>query len=192
MWLNTQFWFATDILKICTSWILRSYWNCWYFVSEAKISMWQWKCLHVNYLVVRLFLPCNNYLFRFTLYFINTKTHVSTITLVAWGLDVPRLIVRYDVIHATKAKKVNLINCDTRDMARVAPEEPPRGVIMRSHHEEPPPEEPPWGATLRSHPEGATLRELPWGATMREPPWGATLRSHSRVAPVYTRHIEKY
>ena len=26
--------------------------------------------------------------------------------------DVPRLIVRYEVIHATKAKKVNLINCD--------------------------------------------------------------------------------
>ena len=28
--------------------------------------------------------------------------------MVAWGWDVPRLIVRYKVIHATKGKEVNL------------------------------------------------------------------------------------
>ena len=40
----------------------------------------------------------------------------------AWGWDVPRLNVRCEVIHATKAKNVNLINYDTREMFRVAPQ----------------------------------------------------------------------
>ena len=58
-------------------------------------------------LCVKLFIACNNYIFIFTLYSINSykKTCVYDHTGgLGVGWDVSRLIVRYDVIHATKAK----------------------------------------------------------------------------------------
>ena len=74
---------------------------------------------------VKLFLSCNNYIFLFTLYFINSKKNMCLLS--HWwhgGWDVPRLIgaqnllqghVRYSLLPLHMAGKVNQ-SCMTADI----------------------------------------------------------------------------